>query len=505
MSFATDVWYAIPSASVERCRRNLPSWRERGYRVAVLQNQERGDIPADLVVWSDTYPGWSESINVLHREIVPADAPLIVSGGDDMLPDPDHTAQELAAQFFERFPDGFGVMQPHGDEFGFARHYCGSPWLGRAWCRTMYRGRGPMCGLYHHNWGDVELYWVSRCYDALWERPDLTQYHAHFRRVGEDAPAWWQHNVQRHDLRDVRLFIQRSYVRFPGHEPLDAHGRRFDPAPLGADEARLAERHYLYHYADDQRRLDSARHVPDLLADLARRRATPIALYGAGRYLHAIAHAIADPPVEIACVIDDDERLHGGSRWRIPVVSRAEALDMGIAAVLVCSDAHDARMWDACAPLAECGVEIVRAVSATPREKRARCFAAVRRLVDDGAGRIALLGAGRHTREIVRDDADRDLRIDLPPEIACIIDGDERLHGQTLLGLPIIGLDEAIATDVDAIVLSSDTVEPAMWTQTAPARAAGIRVLPLYGHAIEGWAPLEDAEPRSAVAVGSAA
>src|SRR5262245_31422690 len=112
----SEVWFAIPSASVDRCRAVLPKWRDMGYKIAVLQNRERGEIPADITVWYDYYPGWPGSINILARDIVPRSAPIIVSGGDDMLPDPNHTAEQIARQFLERFPDTFGVMQPHGDD-----------------------------------------------------------------------------------------------------------------------------------------------------------------------------------------------------------------------------------------------------------------------------------------------------------------------------------------------------------------------------------------------------
>src|SRR5262249_54265870 len=104
-------WFAIPSASPDKCRKVLPALRAMGYKIAVLQNQARADIPADLVVWSDTYPGWAESINILARQVVPRDCPVIVSGGDDMLPDPSQRAGELARQFLGRFPDTLGVMQ----------------------------------------------------------------------------------------------------------------------------------------------------------------------------------------------------------------------------------------------------------------------------------------------------------------------------------------------------------------------------------------------------------
>jgi hypothetical protein len=120
-----EVWYAIPSANPGLCRAHLPAWRERGYRVAVLQNGRREDVPADLCVWSERYPGWAASVNALRRRPELAGADIVVTGGDDMLPDPDRDADALAAEFFARFPDGFGVMQPVGDPFMHAHEYCG--------------------------------------------------------------------------------------------------------------------------------------------------------------------------------------------------------------------------------------------------------------------------------------------------------------------------------------------------------------------------------------------
>ncbi|MFN0011209.1 MAG: hypothetical protein ACKVS8_06135 [Phycisphaerales bacterium] len=359
-----EVWYAIPSASPARCHSTLPRWRERGYRVAVLQNVERAEIPADLCVWSDTYPGWAESINILSKAIVPATADLVVSGGCDMLPDPDHTAQELAAQFFEHFPDGFGVMQPHGDTFRNARHYCGSPFLGRAWIDSMYGGRGPMFGGYRHNWGDLELYWVAKCLGSLWERPDLSHFHDHPHREHAAAtPDWWLSNVERHDRADVELYLSRSRAHFPGHEPVDPpYPRRFDPRPLPADTARLAERHHEALYGRGHENVAQVRMTAALRA-LAERGVGPVGIYGAGAHTRRAAAAIGDASANVACIIDDNPALRGTRLGGVRIVSSQDAAALGLRAVVLSSDAQEDALWNRTADLRARGVEVVRLYS----------------------------------------------------------------------------------------------------------------------------------------------
>ncbi len=152
-----EVWLALPSASVEMSRKNLPAWRAMGYKVAVYQGRERGEIPADVCVYSDEYHGWSDAVNRLCLSIVPKSADIVVAAGDDMLPDPHVDAGTIGRQFLERYPDLFGVMQPHGDPYLGARLYCGSPWMGRAYFENMYGGRGPTWPQYRHNWTDNEI------------------------------------------------------------------------------------------------------------------------------------------------------------------------------------------------------------------------------------------------------------------------------------------------------------------------------------------------------------
>jgi len=359
-----EVWFAIPSASVQRCRARLPAWRERGYRVAVLQNRERGEIPADIVRWSDAYPGWSASINILCREVVPPSADIVVSGGDDMLPDPNHSAQELAEQFFDRFPDGFGVMQPHGDTFMNARRYCGSPWLGRGWIARAYGGRGPMPPEYRHNWADNELYWVARCLGSLWSRPDLSQPHEHHTRLGETAPAWWRAEVEANDRRDLQTFLARCWQRFPGCEPLGG-GRTFDAAEFERAYDGSAEAVWAARYGLDAAGGEAARRLRAAMESLASRGLRRVAVYGAGSHTRACAGVLMRPPVDVVCIIDDAPAMRGERLWNYPVVPldavRGRGGDgPGVDAVIISSAALEPELHERAGPLEAAGVEVVR-------------------------------------------------------------------------------------------------------------------------------------------------
>lgn len=357
------MWFAIPSASPERCRRTLPLWRERGYKIAILQNYERSEIPADRVVWSDHYPGWAESINILCRDIVPREAAIVVSGGDDMHPDPTHSASELAKQFLEHFsgsPGGsFGVMQPTGDGFLGARYFCGSPWLGRAWIDAMYNGRGPMFGGYRHNWADNELYWLAKGMGALWERPDLAQHHEHFTRTGEEKPRYWREAVEKNDRDDVQLFIARAWQHFPGH---NAQGVKatYDPKVLARDGRGLAESYWLTRYGFAALAGNSESRFRAVLAELSARGRTRVAIFGAGTHTRALGAALMSPATPIACIIDDNPALRGTRLWNYPIVPMSEALTMPLDAVVLSSNAMEDELWAAAAPLRERGVEVLR-------------------------------------------------------------------------------------------------------------------------------------------------
>ncbi len=327
-----EVWYAIPSANPELCARHLPAWRERGYRVAVLQNRVRADIPADAVVWSDTYPGWAGSVNELCARVVPRSADIVVTGGDDMLPEPSLSAEQIAESFFERFPDGFGVMQPVGDTFMNTHEYCGSPWLGRAWVDRAYGGAGPMPPGYAHNWADHELRWVAEAMGVLWQRVDLAQEHAHFSRAGAEPPEYWKAAVSGHDRADVEHFLSRLWAGFPGHE---AGARRVEPDWWRERYDGVAFRHWASRYGARWLSHDAEERLRTALEWCGNRGYERVGIFGGGTATRDSGGALREPPVEICCVIDEHPSMRGGRLWGYPIVNLAEAGGMGCQAVIV--------------------------------------------------------------------------------------------------------------------------------------------------------------------------
>jgi hypothetical protein len=357
-----EVWFAIPSASVERCRERLPAWRAMGYKIAVLQNRERGDIPADITVWSSTYPGWAESVNILCRDIVPETADIVVTGGDDMLPDLSRTAERLAREYFERFPDGFGVMQPCGDSFMWSANYCGSPWMGRRFFTRMYNGTGPMWGGYRHNWADYELYWVARCLGALWMRNDVQQRHAHFSRSHQVPPDWWVREVADHDRADCERFIARKYQGFPGSPPI-GHDGPLDLTELHAHETGYAEWRWASLHAPAS---SPAQRVAQALRRCASQGRSAVALYGAGTHTRRAADALAQPAAQIRCIIDDDPGRCGSTLWGYPVLTLDQAIRSGIDAIVLSSDSHEDTLWSNTAPARSSGIPVMRLYAPEP-------------------------------------------------------------------------------------------------------------------------------------------
>jgi hypothetical protein len=198
-----SVWICIPS--IRPGGGTLPEWKARGYKVAVLR---QGDpFPeADITIRTDKYLGWAESVNLTVKTVMILDkeAEWFVAGGDDTLPDPDHTPEQIAAEcrahFYGRlFPTAiipdpgfatFGVMQPTGD----LKHwnsaidkFAGSPWMGREWCRRAFGGRGPIWPEFHHMFGDEHLQRCAEKLGVFWQRPDLTHKHMHALRPGSHA------------------------------------------------------------------------------------------------------------------------------------------------------------------------------------------------------------------------------------------------------------------------------------------------------------------------------
>jgi len=129
-------------------------------------------------------------------------------------------------------------------------------------------------------------------------------------------------------------------------------------------------------------------------------------------------------------------------------------------------------------PHDECGDEIVRA-RIPPRdmgEAHRRITEALRACAREGITRVAIYGAGRHTlraREAIENS---------PVEIACFIDDNPERIGTCLGRIPIVSRAWAMGhvDRLDAVVLSSDTLEDRLREASAPLGERGVRIVSLY-------------------------
>jgi hypothetical protein len=209
-------WVVMPTAGAAHVPATVSRWKAKGYKLALFCDEGMHIDGADLIV-SGTYRGVWNACNETARAALEHGAEVCLFAGDDMEPDPHHTAEEIAAQYLERFPDGSGLMQPCGDPQGdgAARRICGSAWFGREWIRGAYEGRGPTNGDYWHFFGDEELALVGEQLGLLWWRPDLTQFHRHWSWGHMPKQAYHTKN-QHWWYRDRDLFEARRAAGFPG-------------------------------------------------------------------------------------------------------------------------------------------------------------------------------------------------------------------------------------------------------------------------------------------------
>jgi hypothetical protein len=215
-----NTWYAIPSKRPpEQVEPVLAAWRERGYKTALMIDEGGSAGSADYFNSVMPYLGYAESVNWLVRDILRMDSACdwIVTGGDDVYPDPNQHARSIATQCKAYFHglnrergvplsvgceaiDTFGVMQPTGDRWGddalsrarygkdrgaYIDRVCGSPWMGREFCQRIYGGKGPLWPEFTHMYVDEHLQCVAEKLGILWQRPDLTQRHEHWGRQGD--------------------------------------------------------------------------------------------------------------------------------------------------------------------------------------------------------------------------------------------------------------------------------------------------------------------------------
>lgn len=240
-----SVWFCIPSARPAAVATEcLDAWRSMGYRIALLRQGEL--IAGDLVISTERYLGWAASTNMLVREVMERDleAQWFVGGGDDYLPDLEHSADEIAAQCTEHFSGTYGVMQCTGDRWGsddmwakkmypdapaYIDRIAGSPWMGREFCQRAWKGQGPMHPGFHHMHGDECLTLYAEHFGIYWRRRDLTQLHNHWGRPTNDNPSpskadmpafLAEVNSRAHWDESKALLNQLRETNFSGWEPL---------------------------------------------------------------------------------------------------------------------------------------------------------------------------------------------------------------------------------------------------------------------------------------------
>lgn len=229
----SSVWYAIPCANYSMALKTLPVWKSKGYKIALLCDQDRAipeaiRVTADVIItpWSRAnFKGYPAAVKYLIDHAIPASVPVIVCGGDDMYPDPNFSAGQVRMAFESVFPDLFGVMQPCGDKLGWqestqnhaAERICGSPILGRRFIDEANSGLGPFWPGYFHMFCDEELFNVSKLLGCLNQAKGLTHYHEHWTRTGSGQPEHMNKAQAMWDA-DKALFEKRRAAGFPGHD-----------------------------------------------------------------------------------------------------------------------------------------------------------------------------------------------------------------------------------------------------------------------------------------------
>lgn len=222
-----SVWLTIPSARPPaEVGKTLLEWYRKGYNLALWRDQQdnlsaafKNDLERIFIIVGD-YPGYAQAVNLLTRAVFARDPQCnwIVAGGDDTLPDPNHTPEGIAlecsiyfaARAIGKTPDEavniftnpelirpmmkgstFGVMQPTGDRWGdkngaYIDRVAGSPWIGREFCKRMNQGLGPYHPGFQHMHVDECLQEVAIKLDVFWQRPDLIHKHEHW---GQPKPG----------------------------------------------------------------------------------------------------------------------------------------------------------------------------------------------------------------------------------------------------------------------------------------------------------------------------
>lgn len=115
---------------------------------------------------------------------------------------------------------------------------------------------------------------------------------------------------------------------------------------------------------------------------------------------------------------------------------------------------------------------------------KGRVRTALRNAANHGCTRAALYGSGKHTQGIAA------FLDEMPLPIVAVIDDNPGMHGHRISGREIIGPSRVRELGIDAVVLSSDAHEQALWHNSSLLRSLGVLVLPLYAkHLLDAVLP----------------
>lgn len=214
-------FFVYPSAKPYKGSQAAIAWAERGYvpcvgvdsvedLEAIRKAVEPNRYVATLFIYDNGFPGYYKVINGLVEHAFNCGADLVTVGGDDQLPPPVPSCV-VSDIYFDRFPNGDGIMQCAGDKQGEligglhnAARICGSPTFGKGWYKNAFGGAGPFGNFgFKSFYCDELLKEVSERLGLLWMNFDLTIDHVHWafgRAPRQDyhvrAEGNWNHDKE---------------------------------------------------------------------------------------------------------------------------------------------------------------------------------------------------------------------------------------------------------------------------------------------------------------------
>lgn len=216
-----NVWVCFPSVDCHKASLAKTKWRKQGYKVALFFDVDRESVDADRNFFG-RYQGYWNACNLMARALVADEkADIVVFAADDIDPDPNHTAQEIAEIYVKRFPDFYGVLQPCADPQGLdasgksaAARIAGSPWLGRKWITDAFGGKYPIPDEPFHFYSDELLKEVAERLGKLEMRPDLEQWHHHWSFEHREPANYQRRNSTFHWDKDKAWFMRHKAEDF---------------------------------------------------------------------------------------------------------------------------------------------------------------------------------------------------------------------------------------------------------------------------------------------------